>query len=413
MNKRNLHIFTAYYPGSKYEVYLDNEMEFLKPEFQNITFYPLFKHDEVRKLAGNSSIVYTNESDSGFLSKIFLMYRFIDVIFKLLFIEICTRGLLNVIRNRSFLYNYLIKQLNNYSFLRKKLRKNKYDRYYSNWSVDWSLTLAMLKDEGIIDSFVIRSHRYDLYDEEYPIGFIPFRHYQQMHVSIIAAISQDGCDYIQQKFPEVSEKVKLCRLGSPDHGINPSEKSDIIRIVSCSNIKKVKRIHLIVEALRDCKNKIEWNHFGEGNLSEEIEKMLPALPENIQVKFHGRILAEELFEFYRSKPVSLFLNVSASEGIPVSIMEAVSFGIPVVATAVGGTPEIINSKTGILLDADFKVSDLTEIIDSFYSSEWSKIETKGMVRKFWSDNYSAEKCFPEFVNLLSGYESIDSTKLVK
>ncbi|MFR4320263.1 MAG: glycosyltransferase [Blautia massiliensis (ex Durand et al. 2017)] len=44
------------------------------------------------------------------------------------------------------------------------------------------------------------------------------------------------------------------------------------------------------------------------------------------------------------------MNVSSSEGIPVSIMEATSFGIPGIATDAGGTKEIIRDKeNGVLL----------------------------------------------------------------
>lgn len=45
----------------------------------------------------------------------------------------------------------------------------------------------------------------------------------------------------------------------------------------------------------------------------------------------------------------LFVNMSLSEGIPVSIMEAISFGIPIIATNVGGNAEIVNDETGVLI----------------------------------------------------------------
>lgn len=45
----------------------------------------------------------------------------------------------------------------------------------------------------------------------------------------------------------------------------------------------------------------------------------------------------------------LFLNISESEGVPFSIMEALSAGIPVMATDVGGTAEIIDDTVGRLL----------------------------------------------------------------
>lgn len=43
-----------------------------------------------------------------------------------------------------------------------------------------------------------------------------------------------------------------------------------------------------------------------------------------------------VYDFYRNNDVDVFVNLSESEGIPVSIIETISFGVPVVATDVGG-----------------------------------------------------------------------------
>jgi len=48
----------------------------------------------------------------------------------------------------------------------------------------------------------------------------------------------------------------------------------------------------------------------------------------------------------------LFINTSSSEGIPVSMMEAQSFGIPILAMDVGGVREIVGPQTGRLLQQD-------------------------------------------------------------
>ena len=48
-----------------------------------------------------------------------------------------------------------------------------------------------------------------------------------------------------------------------------------------------------------------------------------------------------------------YVNLSTSEGIPVSIMEAMSYGIPVVATDVGGTSEaVVTGRSGLLIGVD-------------------------------------------------------------
>ncbi|WP_243669706.1 glycosyltransferase [Methanoculleus chikugoensis] len=73
------------------------------------------------------------------------------------------------------------------------------------------------------------------------------------------------------------------------------------------------------------------------------------LPGNVSHRFTGYLDNAAVLEHYRQSPIDVFINVSESEGIPVSIMEAESCGIPVIATAVGGIPEIVSDATGILL----------------------------------------------------------------
>ena len=68
----------------------------------------------------------------------------------------------------------------------------------------------------------------------------------------------------------------------------------------------------------------------------------------------GHYPNEELLRYYGSNHVDLFINTSSTEGVPVSIMEAQSFGIPVIATDTGGVKEVVTEGTGSLLPVDFR-----------------------------------------------------------
>lgn len=396
--KKKLNIFTAYYPSSKFEVYLDNELPHADEYFDEYQFFPNAWGEETRKLKPNQKVYHFNSINK---ISIYIILKYIDQIIKLLFLEIKDRGIKTVFKNRSYILRYLFLQLQKFDELRNILKNRKYEVYYSNWSVDNSLCLSLLKEYGIIDNFVMRAHRYDLYDEEYPLGFIPFRKYQQNLVSWIGSISDDGCKYLEKNYPELKNKISLFRLGTNDLGVSPVNKEDVVRIVTCSNIKKVKRLHLIVASLKLSKQKIEWHHFGDGDLKDEIFKLCQELPSNILVHFHGRILSEELYAFYRTHSITCFINVSASEGIPVSIMEAVSFGIPVIATNVGGTSEIINELTGVLLDANFNPSELTDILNNIQQSKLVESQFRQGVRNYWQHNFNANICFPQFIKKLA------------
>src|SRR5690606_35919751 len=83
---------------------------------------------------------------------------------------------------------------------------------------------------------------------------------------------------------------------------------------------------------------IQWHHFGDGPQMSLLEREKSEISiKNLTITLHGRVENSKIYDFYRYNPVDLFINLSSSEGIPVSIMEAISCGIPVVATNVGGT----------------------------------------------------------------------------
>lgn len=93
--------------------------------------------------------------------------------------------------------------------------------------------------------------------------------------------------------------------------INPLIDRKTLKIVSCSRIVPIKRIHRILEALREIKDfPIEWTHIGGGELLEDIEKMAEGLPEQVTVNFTGTVANKDMYDTYASTPFYVFVNVS-------------------------------------------------------------------------------------------------------
>ena len=93
----------------------------------------------------------------------------------------------------------------------------------------------------------------------------------------------------------------------------------------------------------------------------------------------------------------VFISLSKFEGLPVSIIESISFGIPVFATDAGGTKEIVTSLTGMLFNNDFNIKFLSSSLNTFFDSEFSQKNFRLQVRKFWLENFSAEKNYTNFI----------------
>ncbi len=143
---------------------------------------------------------------------------------------------------------------------------------------------------------------------------------------------------------------------------------------------------------------IHWYHFGTGELRQKLEAQAKALPDHVEYTFMGYQANEDVQKFYADHYIDAFINVSQSEGIPVSVMEAESYGIPIIATDVGGTSEIVHDRrNGVLLDVNFTDKDLIDAIDEVVENA-DRYRSEAL--HTWGTMSDAHKVFPEFYKRL-------------
>jgi glycosyltransferase involved in cell wall biosynthesis len=208
----------------------------------------------------------------------------------------------------------------------------------------------------------------------------------------VLAISLNGKNHLLKANKISENKISVARLGTTDFGLNKTEDLNFFRIVSCSSFHAYKRVELIIDVLSHSSKKIEWVHFGDGDQKNIILEKVKHLPQNVSFTFMGFQKNTFIMEYYQQNQIDLFINVSETEGIPVSIMEAISFGIPVIATNVGGVAEIVNAKTGFLIDKYFDSKVAYQLIENFIeASNEVKASLKQSSRYFWEQNYNASK----------------------
>ena len=112
---------------------------------------------------------------------------------------------------------------------------------------------------------------------------------------------------------------------------------------------------------------------------------------------------KDIMEFYKINSVNLFITTSETESLPVSIQEAISFGIPIIATNVGGVSEIVNEKTGYLIDKKFDVKEVASLIGEFKNSSENSASFRNGVRNFWLNNFEANAVYEDFYQELIKY----------
>lgn len=275
--------------------------------------------------------------------------------------------------------------------------------FYSYWLYDTALAAIKLKQncKARKCSVYSRAHRYDLYPEFSPVKYLPLRPYLLENLNRVFPCSADGTCYLKRSYPELAAKISTHYLGTTDYGTGPNEEDGVFRIASCCHISPVKRVELLAQALAKLNHSelpLEWIHFGGGS---ELESLKQYAVENLnfmKVTFAGETANSDLMKFYQQNRVDLFVNTSTSEGLPVSIMEACSFGIPVVATDVGGTREIVHDgENGYLLESDLSPEILAKTIGSFCrKAKEERAAMRRASREIWEKNFNAPVNYENF-----------------
>jgi glycosyltransferase involved in cell wall biosynthesis len=154
---------------------------------------------------------------------------------------------------------------------------------------------------------------------------------------------------LMKKYPVVGplqEAISDVRLpdnvfGQPRNYNNPAR-----RFLCVGHLEKVKRIDWLLRALRLAYDKLssKWtlDVVGDGPEEPNLRQLVLRLEIQPNVIFHGRVVwGDPLFKLYRN--ADLFLISSLTESGPRTLIEAMALGLPVLSTAVGQAPELLDS----------------------------------------------------------------------
>lgn len=369
-------IFTGHYPYKEGECFFNNEIQILSKHFEEILVISGSKNincKDMYTVPGNVNVVIVNRYYKMFtcisygLLKLFSFEAIKELYFAI--VKLKYKFNLKTIKE-IFLYYAVYKRLSDW--LLNNLKESDENLiFYSYWLSESAYTLAKLKKNGRISKAISRAHGGDAFLDR---GYNPFRREIYEYLDQIHFVSGKALLQFEGKIslPLHSNKAELyvSYLGTVNNEkfFNPVSKyNEYFTVLSCSNIIPLKRLDLIVTALSNIEiHNIKWIHFGDGIyknvILELVNKKLSHLS-NMEVNFKGKINNEEILDFYEKHHVDLFINVSDYEGIPVSIMEAMSYGIPVIARNVGGNSEIVkNGYNGILLPRHTNAQEVSQSI---------------------------------------------------
>lgn len=382
--KPDMYLITHDFP------YGHREDSFVKPEYPYLCKYfhvsliaaelmqaeERIPEEENRKNGWEACVIPTEQS---FLEKLFSLLRF-------LMEKDCYTELVSIVKSgekipqrvyRALMFGTAAETF--YRRLKKKIHLTKDTKalFYFYWFDYKCFGLTMHRRKFPQVRIVARTHGYELYDERELYGKQFFKPQTDAGLERLIFAAQFARDYYLERYRLTGgKKYPLYRLGVPDRGVTVCDRrkryceDTEFLLLSCSS-GFVKRIDRIIDGLAAVpKAKVRWVHIGGGEelagMKELAQRKLDG-SDNIQYEFMGMMRNTEVVEYYRTHYVSCLITTTQTEGgSPVAVQEALSFGVPVIATAVGELQQMVEGN-GILLSENPSAQETAQAIERMVS----------------------------------------------
>ena len=211
--------------------------------------------------------------------------------------------------------------------------------------------------------YTFTAHGYDIfYKPPWDFGE------RAQQAAAVVTVSEANVKYIEAHFGVPRSHMALIPCGIDTERFSPAgEKLDPPHVVCVARLEPVKNHTLLLQAcvrLQSRKVRFRCVLLGDGITRDSVLAERAQLGLECVVAMPGAVAQAEVCTWLRQAAVAVL--PSNSEGMPVSLMEAAACGIPVVATTVGGIPEMVTDReTGRLTppgDADAMADALQELL---------------------------------------------------
>ena len=177
----------------------------------------------------------------------------------------------------------------------------------------------------------------------------------------------------------VASNVTINNIVKPVTIDTPLVNNNIINCLFVGGVNKRKGIDIAIESINILVSKGYSNvvlNIAGGHLDNDYMEIVAKLNLNKNVIFHGLLKKDELDCLY--KTTDLYLQPSLAEGIPRATLEAMSYGIPIIATYLPGFKEILPDNCLVEPSSPRKLADKIQslIIDAELCNKLSKMNVR-------------------------------------
>lgn len=399
-NRKTIYIYTSNFPyGMDAETFLGEELNVASEKGLRVVVIPTRKAEGERPLPQGVE-VDRSIAEASIAEKLFAAIR-----------TFCSFGMMSIwaciFCDRLFRFRYITDAIKYiyaanlvYQNVVKKASSNSPCIFYGYWLTYYPIAFACYKRKhpDSVHRFVCRGHGSDIYSVDVGV-YYPLRQVVLDRMDAVFTVSEYGRRYLMDKYPKHQTPISIARLGvrSPSN-LPAREEAGVIRIVSCSAVIELKRVEKLFSALKayvetnGCE--MEWHHFGDGDCYDRLSNRVAQEGNgHLHCVLHGFVPNAVLMDYYTNNAVDAFVSVSESEGVPVSMMEALSYNIPILSTEVGGCGELVTKETGCLINKNFTQEEFNNGLSFILSNRESYPRR---VHDFYMSNYNAIQNYNKF-----------------
>ena len=226
----------------------------------------------------------------------------------------------------------------------------KADHIHCHWA-GTTATMAMLASELSGIPWSLTAHRWDIVENNLLAAKV-------RGASFVRFISEDGLRMAQAMGIGFADNVRVLHMGVAVPSRVRRQHAPKPVVLCPARLVEVKGHSFLLKAWQILQRRgldAELRLAGHGELRPQLERLSSTLGLAGSVKFLGAIAHSELLKMYEEGAVtavilaSIDLGNGLHEGVPVGLVEAMSYGIPVVATPTGGTAELVLPGSGLLV----------------------------------------------------------------
>jgi colanic acid/amylovoran biosynthesis glycosyltransferase len=290
-------------------------------------------------------------------------------------------------------------------------RKRNYEIIHCHFGPNGGLA-ALLKEIGILDGKIITTfHGYDMsqyidmkgrnsYELLFRVGdmFLPVS--ERWKKELLAL----GCS---------ESKIRVHRMGVELDRVKMSERTgenETVNVLSVARLVEKKGLYYGIRAVSEALKKhprLRYRIIGDGPLREKLDELIDELGIAGKVEMLGWKSQEEVFAMLVNSDIFIAPSVTDEkgdqEGIPVTLMEAMAHGLPVLSTRHSGIPELVEDGVHGFLVQERDIDALAEKLNYLVASPEIRLQMGKSGRNFVVKNYDNEKLNE---NLVAMYESL-------